>query len=1046
MSLINQFRRFSLAEWLVFACFFLSGLAALIYQSVWARLFSINFGTSELAIATVLAAYMGGLALGSALVARVADQVRRPVLFYALLEGGIGLTALAVPFLVTLAGVLYASMLGGHDSPPPSADNAQLIYYLISTFLIIGLPTACMGATLPILNRYIVHADSQVGPRTGMLYGLNTAGAVVGVLVGTFVFLPHLGLMGTQWSAVGINFVIFLLAYGLFRIAKETPGKTKSIEAQAGTNVSLSRPVALWIPLLMLLSGAVSFLYEVMWTRILGQVLGSSIYAFAIMLAAFLTGIALGGGLSGSLAKHPRQALFWLAAAQIVIAVSALGYFLFLGAWPLGNLGQGTQYFIAGLAMLPATVAIGATFPFAVRAVAANETVIGRVSARVYSWNTLGAIVGAVGAGFVFLPNFGFEGSARLALVINIALAILAAGLALDQSERKRWAAAGISVLIAAFILHIPRPASLTERVPPGFAPLGDSEELSFAVGRSSTVMLVRGGNQYQVRTNGLPEAGVAPAGSWFTGGDQVWLSILPLIERPAAESIMVIGLGGGVMLEPIPQRIARIDVVELEEEVVKVNHALGDLRRVDPLQHPNLNLIVNDARNALRLTSSRYDIVISQPSHPWTAGASHLFTSEFIQLVKARLNEDGVFLQWMNLEFIDESLLKSMAATLQQSFSHVRLYASIPGSLMFLASDAGFESDELLFSDRVIDEFSKFGVESVSQLRASLRLDEQGVRKLAAGAPLITDDRNLMATRSYADASGLTEGGFLDATELLDPLLRDNEPIFADLPNGDQLRLFQALLTSGQSERAGRLLQSVPESFDKDLLKAISAQHLQNQEWELELLRSTLRANPDRVDAQYLLAWYLLRNRGALGLSDVIDEMPETDPNMMANLRAWTAGHEQRWPDVINELAEVKRTPANAQWYSMTLEILAWSELLEDVRTTDNYRRAVDYLDRAIQLGGTSAQKLEFRANLARQLEDTDIYLYSADRLARYFADYLRSRSTLSETELASVQITAEQFVLQLRSLGFLSSKPEETESIIQRLLGVQESLAQVR
>ena len=308
-------------EVMVMACFALSGLAALMYQTAWMRLFSISFGTSELSIAAVLAAYMGGLALGSVVAGRYADTLKRPVRVYAFLEGGIAITALLVPLLIKLASWLLLQLLGLQDTPPSSADIGQTFFYLVATFLIVGLPTGLMGATLPILAHHIVQQESQIGSRIGLLYGINTAGAVAGVLISSFYLLPELGLNGVVWVAVCLNGLVFL-------IARKIPVKDITTTAKRSRSIRAWDDPC-WILPIMLVSGSISFIYEVLWTRLLSHVMGSSIYAFATMLATFLTGIALGGWIGGWLTRYFRSPIVLFSIIQISIGTFAgLTYYL----------------------------------------------------------------------------------------------------------------------------------------------------------------------------------------------------------------------------------------------------------------------------------------------------------------------------------------------------------------------------------------------------------------------------------------------------------------------------------------------------------------------------------------------------------------------------------------------------------------------------------------------------------------------------------------------------------------------------------------------
>ena len=577
----------SQAPWLVYfgviACFFLSGLAALLYQTAWLRQFSLVFGTSELAVATVLAAYMGGLALGSAVAGRYAGRVTRPVLVYGILEAGIALSALAVPLLLLAARALYAAMLGDQPAPPDAAAIGQPVFYLLVAFVVLAIPTGLMGATLPLLIRYAVRTDAEVGPRVALLYAINTAGAVFGTVIAAFLLLPALGLNRTVWVGVAVNALVFVIAAALAQgrrdsVAAEAAGagragsvssatgraasgrgvageavaaQTASGEAAAGRAravgeasagqtraaygppgfveacirplfkgsapprdrlAAVFRTQPAWMLPLMLVSGANAFLYEVLWTRMLAHVMGGSIYAFATMLAAFLTGIALGGGLAGKVAANRERAAVAFAFTQAAIGALSIGVYAWMGLLIPDVRTTWSLALFAAAVMLPATVFIGATLPLSVRVLARDETEATVGTARVYAWNTVGAILGAILAGFVLIPRFGFEGSIRIAVTANFCLALWAAAcVARPRPVPVGIAAGGVAAALAIYSPSRPQAVvtssgfELTYPAPP--------RELHYAVGRSSTVMLIASGTHYYLRTNGLPEASVGGEG-----------------------------------------------------------------------------------------------------------------------------------------------------------------------------------------------------------------------------------------------------------------------------------------------------------------------------------------------------------------------------------------------------------------------------------------------------------------------------------------------------------------------------------------------------
>ena len=402
----------------VVACFVLSGFAALLYQTAWLRQFSLVFGTSELAVATVLAAYMAGLAGGAAVAGRWIHRVRRPIRVYGFLEAGIAISSLAVPLLLSAAGAAYVALLGDRPMPPDAGTLGQPVFYLVVAFLVLALPTGFMGATLPLLIRQVVSSDRELGPRIAMLYAANTAGAVAGTIAAAFFLLPAFGLSATVWIGVAINAAVFGLAAFIATQAPApsvapdsgsqdrreadcpkgfvsncvAPLVTGAGRAMRDRVADVFRSQPAWILLLMFFSGANSFLYEVLWTRMLSHVLGGSIYAFATMLAAFLTGIAFGGGLAGAFAKDRRSATSNFAITQVAIALLSIGIYQWMGfaipdARSVGRVvGIRRRGHVAGDGFYRRNVAAGRQDSWPRRR---DRRV--PATARVYAWNTAGA-------------------------------------------------------------------------------------------------------------------------------------------------------------------------------------------------------------------------------------------------------------------------------------------------------------------------------------------------------------------------------------------------------------------------------------------------------------------------------------------------------------------------------------------------------------------------------------------------------------------------------------------------------------------------------
>jgi spermidine synthase len=938
---------------LLCACFALSGTAALIYQTAWTRQFAIVFGTSELAVATVLAAYMGGLALGALLAGKFLPRVQRPVLAYALLELGIALGAMfVVPWLLAASDSVLIACFGGQDAPPDGGHAATTLFYLAGSFLALALPTTLMGATLPMLARYAVTDEARIGRRVGMLYAINTAGAVVGALLTAFALLPLLGLQHTIWFAAALNALVFLLAAALAaRVSPPKPAKGYSDDPSAA-----AAPPALrfptftrtqgpgWVLPIMLFAGAVAFFQEVLWSRMLAHIVGSSVYAFGVMVASFLTGIALGAALGAALGRDRRRAAQTLAAMLIVAAAAAAAAYLILehllpektgvlqNIRHFGPVALPMNAFLAALLLLPMTLAIGSTYPLAVRVLARDAGDAAPASARVYAWNTVGAILGSLAAGFVLIPLLKYEGSIRAAVCASALLGIAALWVLVPLNRIYCACATLVALATCASFWPAP-PMQLLKTSPLNVG--ADGRVLYYDIGRSASVVMLAQDGGFALRTNGLPEALVDGPGSVPRFSGEFWLSPLAVIARPQARDMLVVGFGGGVVIEGVPPSVQRIDVIELEPKVIEANRRIAALRRRDPLGDPRVHVIVNDARGALRLTNHRYDAIVSQPSHPWTAGASHLYTREFMQLAHDHLQPNGVFVQWMNVIFMDEDLLRSLTATLLNVYQNVRVYRPDPNTLVFLASDAPLEleSQVALTGLPLRDapgHYARFGINNAEDLVAALVLDTDGAKSMAVGAALITDDDNRIATSSvYEKGQGMNADTSGRALAGNDPLQNADSPIYRNLrsrlsfPYLARRNGVFILLDPSLADRVGRMGRILGNSPEGEYTRAFYFRMQQQRQHASEMLRLAIDQYPgdEPLRQEYLRDYF-----GDLATGqapDTVAELAATLTGPSATVLA-AARHVARseWSEVVKDEAALAETSWSDTWYPEALDM----------------------------------------------------------------------------------------------------------------------------
>jgi spermidine synthase len=441
--------------WAVLFCFFASGTSGLVYQVVWVRELVLVFGATTFAVSTVLTAFMGGLALGSFYFGRRSESLARPLRLYGWLEIGIGLYGLAVPFIFAALPVIYH----------PIWRWLQLSFFTLSLVrfffaaLVLILPTALMGATLPVLASYYARDPHRIGLRVGSLYALNTFGAVIGAAITGFALIPLLGMHATTATAAAINITLGLVALRISRLEEsdrvvsdksesdltshhvETPKKlsaTERAKVNSITSDNLSRRALIAVLVSFAVSGFIALAYEVIWSRVLALIIGSSVYAFSIMLTTFLIGLAAGAAVVSRFADRIRRPVMAFAVIEIGVGITSfIGAHLFndlpyvfvqlyriIGSHSFSVL-LFARFLISALVMIGPTLLLGALFPLVVRIIStsAKARTSGRTVGEAYAANTIGAIVGSFASGFFLIPFLGLLGSLRLCAALNFVVA-----------------------------------------------------------------------------------------------------------------------------------------------------------------------------------------------------------------------------------------------------------------------------------------------------------------------------------------------------------------------------------------------------------------------------------------------------------------------------------------------------------------------------------------------------------------------------------------------------------------------------------------------
>ncbi|MGA9656446.1 MAG: fused MFS/spermidine synthase, partial [Polyangia bacterium] len=780
----------------VLCCFFLSGASGLILELLWTRMLTLVFGSTALAVSTVLATYMGGLGLGSYLAGKVADRIKNSVRAYALAEAAIGLYALAVPWLIHFYPGLNHWLWAAFGD---RYTLLSLLRFAASAALLI-VPTTLMGATLPLLARYFVSRPFEFGRvslRLGTLYAVNIFGGVSGSFLAGFISLPLIGVRSTNFLAASFDLSLaaaILIAQRFSRHWTTTPkgpsldelaAQAKPAEASLPVITPAARRAVLFA---FAVSGATAMTLQVLWTRALAVIIGSSIFSFTIILLAFLIGLGAGSAAFGRLAQRFRDPVRSLALVHLgIVAAIGLSYLVtdrlpYVFTYLLSSTSITAdavlvcQFTLACIAVLPSTFLMGAIFPITVRAVTASLGRVGRDVGSAYALNTVGAIVGSFLSGFVVLPQLGLQKGIYVSAVLDLGLAALLFAVCSNLAPSRRILGMAGAAGMALLALALPR-WNLTD-FSIGFFRVSMARDyiemvehhhqkkkwqmpklVYYKDGIATTVSVDQWGKVFSLKNNGKVDAS-----NDADMPTQISVGLLPLLlyQNDHPPKVALVGFGSGVTAGAVTQYpIASLEVVELEPAIYEASHFFDSVNQ-RPLQNPKVRALAGDGRNFLSQRSDKFDVIISQPSNPWITGVSNLFTREYFQDIKARLREDGIFCQWAQLYEMAPWNIKAIYRTLAEEFPYVMVFAAedLSSDTILIASRHPIDLDvrriARAFENPITAaEAKRAGFASPHDVPAFLLLGPEELRSFTAGAAVNTDDNALIEFAAPRDLLG---------------------------------------------------------------------------------------------------------------------------------------------------------------------------------------------------------------------------------------------------------------------------------------------------
>jgi len=936
--------------------FAVSGAAALIYEVVWTRLLTLHMGHGLAAASAVLAAFMGGLAAGAGAAGRYARHLspKRALALYAGLEVAIGAIALAMPLLLMAVRPLLAATYADG-----SGGAAFGFVRLASSILLLCIPAACMGATFPIASRWMVRTAATAAQDAGGLYAANTLGAAAGAVLAGFILIPALGLQGTTFAGVALNLVA---AAGAWWIAKSQgtllPGHDETPQSGHQAKPKSSQPIAAdpWLAALALgASGFASLTLQVVWTRLLAQILGPTTYAFSTIVSIFIIGIAIGAAIASRLAARMKYPSIGLACSLLIsagLALAAAG----LVDWALltiGDIVSNKQFtfsdvlqrevLLVSALLLPMTIAFGSAFPFAVAMGGGQDDSVTEHIGAIYAVNTLGAILGSLLAGFLLVPAAGLFNTIRLVAIISAMTAIVI----LFRTAQSRGRVIGFA-LSGAVILAIgfaPQwdPSLLSSGVYK-YAPamrgasletsLTAGELLSYREGATATVAVRTLTGTLSLAIDGKVDA--SNAGDMVT---QRLLAHVPLLLHPDPKNVAILGLGSGVTLGSALQHpITSATVLEISPEVVDASRFF-ETENHKALADPRTRVIVGDGRTHLMLGAQNYDVIVSEPSNPWMAGIASLFTQEFFEGARARLAPGGVLCQWAHTYDISNDDLRSIVATFLSVFPEGTLWLVGEADVLLVGATepmgprmAGIAA--AMQRAKVAEDLATIQLKGPFSVASLFVAEGESLRNWASGARLQTDNRSALEFSGPRSVFGTQRDDNATALRTLatgSPKPAAIAKAFADATPADWRDRGMMMLRAEAFQLAYEDLSRSLEAHPDDpaaLDGLIRAAAPLNKVGDAQVFLTKLSADPSRESARLALSRVLASQNNIEAAIRIPLDMLQANPGHVPALEQMASiladiGDVSRLEPVAQRLLHEAPKNGWAHYYSATLFFL---------------------------------------------------------------------------------------------------------------------------
>ncbi len=745
--------------------YFASGACSLIDEVVWVRLLKLTLGNTVYATSIVVSVFMAGLALGALIMGRYCDRAIKHLRLYALIEALITISAMSLPWMLKVADAVYIRL---YQTYHPTQAQLLIVQVIISASILL-VPTMLMGSTLPLLGRFVTALEKEAGHLVGKLYALNTLGAAAGCFLAGFVLIRAFGVMGTLYIAATLNLLVAFGGWFLSRFSSVIAEQQDVSDATGRQKIVSKKETDGKFFLLVLAffaSGLISIGYELLWMRSIVHLLGGFTYVFSAVLTIYLLGNVIGAGIGSRLTKRLKAPAAGFAVTFSLLGLCGIFYLPFLILWTskvLPSVNRAAEainrwvpispYMINPLVqsillfLIPAII-MGIGFPIAIQAWANHIHKVGRSTGTAYGANTIGAVVGGIVTGFVFIPLLGLQLSISILGLIGVWIAG-AMWLLFTRNTRpaRRWAFLAAAIVLTIFTVKTP--SDLFKTVVE-LSPL-TPEDYSLVLleeGLTTTVSLHRDSRSGSLH---LYSSGQSIAGDdYIERGDQKMLGHLGVLLNRDCKKVLSVGFGSGETTLCLSEHnLERLDCVEIAPEVVDV--ALRFFRHINLADKLGsyVNMIFMDAKNYIHLTDNTYDLIVNDSIHPRNfAENASLYTKEYFQSARKRLNKNGVIISWIPTYEMSAPVFNSIIGTLLDVFPHVTLWYPTPhpAPLVLIAGSQQQQYfspkhiEKSLLNENIRNNLSKLNIQNNMDVLSCYIGDENDLRKTIAAFSVNSD------------------------------------------------------------------------------------------------------------------------------------------------------------------------------------------------------------------------------------------------------------------------------------------------------------------